>query len=233
MKKKSSQNYGLALHTTTGQLGLAIANFTDQSRQQTWDLGRDVSTYLHQYLSEFISPQTWTDIKFIAVAKGPGGFTGTRIGVVTARTIGQQLNIPVFGISTLAAAVWEQKDRLSSEIIPIQMPARRGQLFVAVYQISSESSDRPKGNCATLPEHLQRMPNHLNLIQTLPDTTMTLEGWQQTLANLETDYQLIKEPTNLGNTTTALLELAYNQWQQGKRPHWSETIPFYGQNPVE
>ncbi|MEC4896146.1 MAG: tRNA (adenosine(37)-N6)-threonylcarbamoyltransferase complex dimerization subunit type 1 TsaB [Oscillatoria sp. PMC 1051.18] len=212
MTKNNPSNYGLALHTTTGQLGLAISNFTGESRQQTWDLGRDVSTYLHQYLSKFIQPQTWRDLGFIAVGKGPGGFTGTRIGVVTARTLGQQLDIPVFGISTLAAAVWQEKDRLTSEIVAIQMQARRGQLFVAIYQITSD---------------------RLNLIETLPDTTMTQEGWQQTLANLETDYQLIKEPTNLGNTSTALLELAYNQGQQGKRPHWSEALPFYGQNPVE
>ncbi|MBZ8182317.1 tRNA (adenosine(37)-N6)-threonylcarbamoyltransferase complex dimerization subunit type 1 TsaB [Oscillatoria salina] len=222
MKKNHPQNYGLALHTTTGQLGLAISNFTGESRQQTWDLGRDVSTYLHQYLNEFIQPQTWRDLGFIAVGKGPGGFTGTRIGVVTARTLGQQLDIPVFGISTLAAAVWQEKDKLSSEIVAIQMQARRGQLFVAIYQISG---DRPKDRWA--------LPNRLNLIETLPNTTMTQEGWQQTLANLETNYQLIKEPTNLGNTSTALLELAYNQWQQGKRPHWSEALPFYGQNPVE
>jgi tRNA A37 threonylcarbamoyladenosine modification protein TsaB len=31
----------------------------------------------------------------------------------------------------------------------------------------------------------------------------------------------------------SVLELAYLDWQQGKRPHWSEALPFYGQHPVE
>src|SRR5919199_5321740 len=100
------KTYGLAIHTTSPQLGVAIANFADDARSSTWDLGRDMSTHLHQYLAEFLMPQTWADLAFIAVAKGPGGFTGTRIGVVTARTLAQQLDIPLFAISTLAAIAY-------------------------------------------------------------------------------------------------------------------------------
>ncbi|HBL14873.1 MAG TPA: tRNA (adenosine(37)-N6)-threonylcarbamoyltransferase complex dimerization subunit type 1 TsaB, partial [Cyanobacteria bacterium UBA11162] len=83
-----------------------ISNFVDDSRYSIWDLGRDLSTHLHQHLTEFLMPQTWADLAFIAVAKGPGSFTGTRIGIVTARTLAQQLDIPLFGISTLAAVAW-------------------------------------------------------------------------------------------------------------------------------
>ncbi|HAG84294.1 MAG TPA: tRNA (adenosine(37)-N6)-threonylcarbamoyltransferase complex dimerization subunit type 1 TsaB, partial [Cyanobacteria bacterium UBA12227] len=106
MPSFDSKQYGLALHTTSPQLGLAISNFVDDSRYSIWDLGRDLSTHLHQHLTEFLMPQTWADLAFIAVAKGPGSFTGTRIGIVTARTLAQQLDIPLFGISTLAAVAW-------------------------------------------------------------------------------------------------------------------------------
>ena len=80
--------YGLALHTTSPDLGLAIANFAGDIRSSTWELGLDLSSYLHQYLKEFLQPQTWSDLGFIAVAKGPGSFTATRIGVVTADLTG-------------------------------------------------------------------------------------------------------------------------------------------------
>ncbi|MEG4119420.1 tRNA (adenosine(37)-N6)-threonylcarbamoyltransferase complex dimerization subunit type 1 TsaB [Microcoleus sp. N9_B4] len=102
----SVKKYGLALHTASRELGLAISNFAGDSRCQTWNLDRDLATHLHQYLVEFIGPQTWADLAFIAVAKGPGGFTGTRMGMVTARTLAQQLDIPVFAVSTLAAVAW-------------------------------------------------------------------------------------------------------------------------------
>ncbi|MGB3205816.1 MAG: tRNA (adenosine(37)-N6)-threonylcarbamoyltransferase complex dimerization subunit type 1 TsaB, partial [Crinalium sp.] len=102
----AANKYGLGIHTSSVELGLAINNFFGESRTQSWDLGRDLSNVFHQYLLDFISPQSWADLGFLAVAKGPGGFTGTRIGVVTARTLAQQLDIPLFTISTLAALAW-------------------------------------------------------------------------------------------------------------------------------
>jgi tRNA threonylcarbamoyl adenosine modification protein YeaZ len=138
--------YALALHTTTPQLGIIISNFADETRYQVWDLGRDLSSHLHQNLSEILQPQTWQDLAFIAVAKGPGGFTGTRIGMVTARTLAQQLDIPLFGISTLAAIAtfrseplaWSvEKQSATNNLLAVEMKAKRNQLFVAIYHIST------------------------------------------------------------------------------------------------
>ncbi len=205
--------YGLALHTTSPELGLALSNFAGDSRYRIWDLGRSLSTHLHQHLAEFIQPQTWADLAFIAVAKGPGGFTGTRIGVVTARTLAQQLDIPLFAISTLAAVPWSQQlDRADGKAFAIQMPAQRGQVFAAIYQA---------------------LPAGSGLTELLPDTVLTPEAWQQTLATWPTPYELIQAPAGLGASVSSLLELAYLDWQQGKRPDWSDALPFYGQHPVD
>jgi tRNA threonylcarbamoyl adenosine modification protein YeaZ len=208
--------YSLGIHTSSSELGLTISNFAGDSRYQSWELGRDLSTQLHSYLVEFIQPQTWIDFTFLAVAIGPGSFTGTRIGVVTARTMAQQLDIPLFGISTLAAVVWKQQQSLASthqnHAIAVQMPAQREQLFTAIYQISATGA---------------------GLTPLLPDNVMKPETWQQTLASFPVDH-LIEIPTaaGLGNSVSSLLELAYLDWQQGKRPHWSEVLPYYGQHPV-
>ncbi len=214
--------YGFAIHTSSSQLGLALSNFAGETRCQTWDLGHDLSTHLHQHLVEFLTPQSWADLAFIAVAKGPGGFTGTRIGVVTARTLAQQLDIPLFAVSTLAAVAWAHPPQpplakgelLEDRVIALQMPAQRGQLFAAIYQLSSSESG-------------------LSLL--FPETAIAPEAWQQTLDSLQAPYELIDIPvgTGLGASASRLLELAYIDWQQGKRPHWSEALPFYGQHPVE
>ncbi len=212
--------YGLAIHTSSSELGLAISNFSDNTRHQVWELGQDLSTHLHQHLQEFIQPQTWADLAFIAVAKGPGSFTGTRIGIVTARTIAQQLNIPLFAISTLAAIAWSGKEECNREIsrsptaIALQMPAQRCQLFTGIYQ---------------------QKPNNLGLIEIFSDTAITPDVWNHTLNNLSLEYQLINIPAGagLGTSVSSLLELAYINWQEGERPHFSEALPFYGQHPVE
>ena len=201
--------YALALHTTSPELGLAIGNFADDLRSASWLLERSLASHLHQYLAEFIKPQTWADLAFIAVAKGPSGFTGTRIGVVTARTIAEQLNIPLFAISTLAAVAWCHR---LEETIAVQMPAQRGQLFTAIYQLK---------------------PEYTGLSSLLSDTVMSPAAWEDTLTNWATSYKLIQVEGGLGATATSVLELAYLDWKQGKQPHWSEALPFYGQAPVD
>jgi tRNA threonylcarbamoyl adenosine modification protein YeaZ len=205
-----TKSYGLALHTTSPELGLAIRDFAGNSRTQVWDLGRSLSTELHQYLAEFIQPQTWADLGFMAVAKGPGSFTGMRIGIVTVRTLAQQLEIPVYAISSLAIAAWTlAKEKAEEKAIAIQMPAQREQLFAAIYQ-----------------------PSESGLITLLADTVLTAESWQQTLDNWPEPYQLMVVGDKLGTDVTSLLELAYLNWEQGERPHWSAALPFYGQHPV-
>lgn len=204
----------LALHGTSSQLGLALSNFADDTTARTWNLGQDLSTHLQLYLAEFLKPYSWRDLAWIAITRGPGSFTGTRVGLVTARTLAQQLEIPLFAVSTLAAAVWSQTDKRQQSFqkpIAIQMNARRGQLFVAIYEVAADG---------------------WGLVPQLSDQVMTTEAWQETLENLETAYQLIDTPADLGETVTSVLELAYLDWQQGKRPHWSEALPFYGQHPV-
>jgi len=102
-------SFALALHTTTTKLELAIAEFNQNSdckshiyiirKQQAWELGRELSVQLHDCLSLFVGDILWSDFSYIAIATGIGSFTGTRIGVVVARTLGEQLNIPVYGIN--------------------------------------------------------------------------------------------------------------------------------------
>ncbi|MEG4272354.1 MULTISPECIES: tRNA (adenosine(37)-N6)-threonylcarbamoyltransferase complex dimerization subunit type 1 TsaB [unclassified Microcoleus] len=208
----SVKKYGLALHTASRELGLAISNFAGDSRCQSWNLDRDLATHLHQYLVEFIGPQTWADLAFIAVAKGPGGFTGTRMGMVTARTLAQQLDIPVFAVSTLAAVAFSSSRKsISNQDMALQMPAQRGQLFGAVYSVNKDSG----------------------LTELFPDTVMTAESWQEKLESWENSYQLIEVGSELGWSVFSVLELAYLEWKQGSRPDWSDALPFYGQHPVK
>ncbi|BAZ43625.1 peptidase M22 glycoprotease [Chondrocystis sp. NIES-4102] len=205
----NNNKYAIALHTSTAELGIAINNYQGDYRSQVWDLGRDLASVLHSSLAKIIYPQTWQDLAWLAVAKGPGGFTGTRVGVVTARTIAQQLDIPLFGISNLAAVAAAQNYQ-GEELLAVEMDARREQLYVAIYQVDKL--------------------NHLQIY--LEDTLMTQQGWQATLNKLDLPYRLIKAEGSIASTVTNVLDLAYVSWRSGKSPHWSEIVPFYGQHPV-
>lgn len=204
--------FGLALHTSTPQLGFALSDFQSIHRHQDWDLGRDLSRQLHQLLGDFLAPQAWSDLTFIAVCIGPGGFTGTRIGVATARTLAQQLQLPLFGISALGAVAYPTEQAYPPDTdIAVTMPAKRGAVYGGIYRwngktLSSVSADQ---------------------ILPAPDWQIYLEQWSRPLKTVEIDAA-----AGLGYSAPALLQLSYEAWQAGERPVWHQALPFYGQQPV-
>jgi tRNA threonylcarbamoyl adenosine modification protein YeaZ len=160
--KRNEKPYGLAIHTSSPELGFAIGDRAGNDRLQTWDLGRDVSHQIHDRLQGFLTPQVWSDLGFIAVAKGPGGFTGTRLGVVLARTLAQQLAIPLFGISSLAAIA--QAENVQDKPIAVQTPAQRGELYGVIYDrnlvLQPEAVMSPEAweACRSMPHALIEAP---------------------------------------------------------------------------
>ena len=69
---------------------------------------------------------TLQDMDVIAVAAGPGSFTGLRIGVSAAKGLGWALDKPCAKVSTLEAMAWNLS-ALKGDICPV-MDARRSQV---------------------------------------------------------------------------------------------------------
>ncbi|MEG1988875.1 MAG: tRNA (adenosine(37)-N6)-threonylcarbamoyltransferase complex dimerization subunit type 1 TsaB [Oscillibacter sp.] len=72
------------------------------------------------------------DIAAIAVAAGPGSFTGIRIGVAAAKGLAFAAEKKVAGISTLEAMAWNVKHM--DGLILCAMDARRNQIYNAVFE---------------------------------------------------------------------------------------------------
>lgn len=70
-----------------------------------------------------------SDVDVIAVAAGPGSFTGLRIGVATAKGLAWPENKPCAGVSTLEAMAWTVA-HMGGELCPV-MDARRSQVYNA------------------------------------------------------------------------------------------------------
>jgi tRNA threonylcarbamoyladenosine biosynthesis protein TsaB len=70
----------------------------------------------------------------IAVGRGPGAFTGVRLGVSLAQGMALALDVPVVTVSSLAALALEAPDDDSDAAILAVIDARMGELYVACYR---------------------------------------------------------------------------------------------------
>jgi tRNA threonylcarbamoyl adenosine modification protein YeaZ len=86
----------------------------------------------------------------VAVAIGPGSFTGIRIGLAMGRAMGMALAIPVVGVSTLVAFAAPLLSEPRAGIIAAAIDARHGSVYFQLF----EASGRPLGppRCDTLRE---------------------------------------------------------------------------------
>ena len=72
-------------------------------------------------------------IDAIAVAAGPGSFTGLRIGSATAKGLGLALDKPLIGIPTVDALAYNLYDTAPDTLICPIMDARRKQVYTGIY----------------------------------------------------------------------------------------------------
>lgn len=73
------------------------------------------------------------DLTKIVVAKGPGSYTGVRIGVTIAKTLAWTLNIPLVGVSSLEILAGGTGRYFDGMVSPL-FDARRGQVYTGLYQ---------------------------------------------------------------------------------------------------
>lgn len=88
---------------------------------------------LHVFMKEAMEEAglAWTDLEAVAVSKGPGSFTGLRIGVAAAKGLCFSLDIPLIGIPTLQSMA--SQIAISGGVLIPMLDARRMEVYAAVY----------------------------------------------------------------------------------------------------
>ena len=84
------------------------------------------------FVEQVMEGASWDEIERIAVGVGPGGFTGLRIGIATARALAQARGIPVVPVSTLEALAAGAEGERNTVLAVID--ARRKEVFAAAWQ---------------------------------------------------------------------------------------------------
>ena len=139
----------LAIDTTTSSTGAAIYTWNPDSPRGSREETFEAVTILEedQRQAEALIPilddmvkeagLAPKDIDAFACAKGPGSFTGLRIGVTMAKTMAQFSGKPVVGISSLAALAMEAEGAEDFLRVPV-IDARANRIFAAAYPAPGE-----------------------------------------------------------------------------------------------
>ncbi|MBQ4472320.1 MAG: tRNA (adenosine(37)-N6)-threonylcarbamoyltransferase complex dimerization subunit type 1 TsaB [Alphaproteobacteria bacterium] len=101
------KNLCLSIDTASDQTSVALSDETGPIAVAELNAIRGQGEALFSMIDQVLSAQNKTpkDLTHIAVAVGPGSFTGVRIGLATARGLGLALKIPVLGINNFQAFV--------------------------------------------------------------------------------------------------------------------------------
>ena len=115
---------------------------------------------------------TLQEMDLIAVAAGPGSFTGLRIGVSAAKGLAWSLDKPCVGVSTLEAMAWQLVGM--EGVICAAMDARRQQVYNALFELSD---GKP--------------------VRLTPDRAISLEELEKELANVEKTQIMVGDGAHL------------------------------------
>jgi tRNA threonylcarbamoyladenosine biosynthesis protein TsaB len=162
------------------------------------------------------------ELDLIAVSKGPGSFTGLRIGGATAKGIAHGLNIPIIGVSSLEALAYNISD--TNKIICPVMDARRNQVYTTLYKYENGSL------CGLIEETVVDILDIIEKAKQFDEDIIFIgDGFypnKEIIDNSNINYSVASINNNIARASTiAMLGLKYAK--EGRSGHYMEYVPVY------
>jgi tRNA threonylcarbamoyladenosine biosynthesis protein TsaB len=141
----------LAIDTSNYPLGVALIEDNQVLGEYITNLKKNHSVRIMPAIQTLMKDcdRVPAQLTKIVVAKGPGSYTGVRIGVTIAKTLAWSLKIPLVGVSSLeiiAAGAGRYFDGYISPLID----ARRGQVYTGLYEYQTGELTTVKEDCLVL-----------------------------------------------------------------------------------
>ena len=106
------------------------------------------------------SGTTLTELDALAFGRGPGSFTGVRIGIGIAQGLALGAELPMIGVSTLATMAQGAWRKTGATRVLAAIDARMGEVYWAEYQ-RDEQGETDKNNDRTMQPEFQFCANHI------------------------------------------------------------------------
>jgi len=211
----SKSKYLLALHSCSDSFGIAIKDTENHEhiiKSEIFNIGRSLSNKLFSCIETILPRKFWKQIVRIAVAKGPGSFTSTRLTVSMARTIAQQIDCSLDSISSfhlMAPRLYKDlaKNQILNPFWITDVLPRRG-IVAGKYQLVKI-------------HHESNFHEFSEIIS------------PQLLSNEKLINRSIKASNNIEKDIISLIN--FSQYCQNSKveSNWQKTLPIYPTSPVD
>lgn len=148
----------LAIDTSTTQASLALLREFDPVAECDFEAPARVGEQLFARLDDLLGETPKNEIDLIAIGIGPGSFTGTRVGLATAKALAYALGKPLVGACSLHALAAELQQPCA-----VVMTAFRGEVYAGAFDqatvVLSPFSARPEDAKARVEAALATVSN--------------------------------------------------------------------------
>ena len=213
-KIKQRENYStLVINSTDNSFGFGYRKNNDSKSDELFikKFDNDLCNNLINDLNKFISKENLQKINKLSVSVGPANFNASRLIVVLARTISQQINCPL--------------DSFSSFEIMAKRIASKNNIFINKKSFWIYKKLKRKGVIAGKYEicHNEKNPSDLVIRETiLPKVVKELDSKELFFEAIYDDKEDLKE----------LLDLSNKNLSNSNINSWQKVLPLYPISPI-
>ncbi len=216
----------LALDTSTDWASVAVYDGRAVLAEETWRAQRRHGDELFPAIERLLAAArvSLADVDRVAVATGPGSFTGLRVAIAAAQGIARGAGAALIGVSTLDVLAYPHAPS-KLRICPL-LPAGRTEWYAAFYQERNRRwMRRSPYIVASLPELCRQIGTHTLFAGELD------EDAEATLRDLLGPKALFAPPASRMRRAGYLAELGWRELETHPQTRLGETVPIYVRQP--
>lgn len=200
----------LAIDTSTRWVGLALYSENQVIAEEIWQSQNHHTIELAPAVSSLMksSGVTWNNLQALAVALGPGSFTGLRIGLGFIKGIALGLHLPVVGIPTMDSLALSQP--VCEMPLAVTLQAGRGRIALGWYIAQGDTWCAQGEAQVTTAEELSQCIHKPTMI------CGELTTDERRLLARKTKNVILTSPAQSLRRPSFLAELAWKRFQAGQ-----------------
>jgi tRNA threonylcarbamoyladenosine biosynthesis protein TsaB len=152
----------LAIDTSDSRGSVAVRRNATTVVSRLHESTEDYSSWLLPAVDSVLRDASvgFRDLNFIAVATGPGSFTGVRVGLTVAKAWGEVYGVPLVGVSRLEGIARVAGSAVGGKNwIATSYDAHRGQIFAALYRVAGSRLALADREAVTAPAEFLKVVN--------------------------------------------------------------------------